>query len=329
MRFVIFGAGAVGGVIGGRLAQHGHDVVLLARGDHLDVLRRDGLRLVDGDGATTLRLPAAGHPGEIDWRPGDVVILAVKSQHTVAALNALAEHAPDDIPLVCAQNGVQNERMALRRFARVHAMCVMCPSTYLEPGVVESGRGPVSGTLDVGRYPGGVDEVDGAVAAALAASTFLSVPRPDIMRWKYAKLLLNLGNAVQAVCGLDPATLDLFRQARDEGRAVLDAAGIAVTGAEEERARRAEMGDNRFAAEGDRRGGSSWQSLQRGAGSIETDYLNGEIVLLGRLHGVPTPVNAVLQRLANDAARLGRAPGSRAVAAVQAEIDRAAADAAA
>ena len=59
-----------------------------------------------------------------------------------------------------------------------------------------------------------------------------------------------------------------------------------------------------------RGGGSSWQSLTRGTGSIEADYLNGEIVLLGREHGVPTPVNELLQRLANQFARERRAPGS-------------------
>ena len=55
---------------------------------------------------------------------------------------------------------------------------------------------------------------------------------------------------------------------------------------------------------------SIWQSLERRLGSIETDYLNGEIVLLGRLHGVPTPVNEVLQRLANDLARRRAEPGT-------------------
>jgi 2-dehydropantoate 2-reductase len=63
--------------------------------------------------------------------------------------------------------------------------------------------------------------------------------------------------------------------------------------------------------EGQRRGGgSTWQSLERGLGSVETDYLNGEIVLLGRLHGVPTPVNALMQRLTAQAARDGVAAGS-------------------
>jgi 2-dehydropantoate 2-reductase len=60
----------------------------------------------------------------------------------------------------------------------------------------------------------------------------------------------------------------------------------------------------------DRRGGSSWQSLARGLGSVETDYLTGEIVLLGRLHGVPTPANELLQRLANEMAAERRRPGS-------------------
>jgi 2-dehydropantoate 2-reductase len=55
--------------------------------------------------------------------------------------------------------------------------------------------------------------------------------------------------------------------------------------------------------------GSSWQSLQRGLGSIEADFLNGEIVRLGRLHGIPTPYNAVLQEVANAMAARREKPG--------------------
>jgi 2-dehydropantoate 2-reductase len=61
---------------------------------------------------------------------------------------------------------------------------------------------------------------------------------------------------------------------------------------------------------------STWQSLQRGTGRIEVDYLNGEVVLLGRLYGVPTPVNAEVQRLANRIARDGADPDPAAVAAL-------------
>ena len=60
---------------------------------------------------------------------------------------------------------------------------------------------------------------------------------------------------------------------------------------------------------GEWQGGSSWQSLARGTGSIEAEFLNGEIVLLGALHGVPTPVNALLQRLAIRAAAEGAGAG--------------------
>jgi len=68
-------------------------------------------------------------------------------------------------------------------------------------------------------------------------------------------------------------------------------------------------------------GGSSWQSLARGSGSVEADYLNGEIVLLGRLQGVPTPVNELAQRVANRMARECAAPGSVAAAEIEAELD--------
>jgi 2-dehydropantoate 2-reductase len=61
--------------------------------------------------------------------------------------------------------------------------------------------------------------------------------------------------------------------------------------------------------EAPRLGGSTWQSLARESGSAEVDYLNGEIALLGRLHGVPTPLNDLLQRLVTEYARDRRKPG--------------------
>jgi 2-dehydropantoate 2-reductase len=156
------------------------------------------------------------------------------------------------------------------------------------------------------------------MAAALGASTFLSVARPDIMRWKYRKLLQNLSNAADALCGRDGRDSALAKEAQREGEAVLQAAGIPVATAEEDRAHRAGHLQMRNTASGGWSGGSSWQSLARGTGSIEVEYLNGEIVLLGALHGVPTPVNALLQRLALEAAREGRPPGSWRIAELSA-----------
>ncbi len=68
MRYVIYGAGAIGGTIGARLAQHGHDVALIARGPHLEALRDDGLTLRTPDETVTQKIAVAGHPHEIDWR---------------------------------------------------------------------------------------------------------------------------------------------------------------------------------------------------------------------------------------------------------------------
>jgi 2-dehydropantoate 2-reductase len=326
MRFVIYGAGAIGGTIGGRLFEAGHDVTLIARGAHAQVLRDRGLELASAAGATTLRVPTVEHPSEAGLRPGDVVVLAMKGQDTPAALDALATAAPGDVAdglaIVCAQNGVENERVVLRRFPRVYGMSVMCPATHLEPGRVLVGSSPISGLLDLGRYPvAPADDTARAIAAALRASTFESEALDDIMRWKYRKLVMNLANAATAVCGPGDDLGPLVRRLRDEGEACLAAAGVEVASREEDRERR---GDKLTMAPVDgqeRGGGSSWQSLVRGLGSIETDYLTGEIVLLGRLHGVPTPANALLQRLAGTLARERQAPGTHTVADVMALID--------
>jgi 2-dehydropantoate 2-reductase len=320
VRFVILGAGGIGGVIGARLHQSGHAVALIARGRHLDVIRERGLRIESADETATLRIPVAGHPSEVGLREGDVVLLAVKSQDTREALASLRASAPDAIPVVCAQNGVANEREAARWFENVYALCVMCPTAHLVPGVVQAYSSPTTGILDVGRHPTGVDDVSRALAAALARSTFASEPRPDVMRWKYAKLLMNLGNAIEALCGPHARAGELAQRVEAEGVACLRAAGIDFASREEDRARRGEILRLRPIGGARRGGGSTWQSLERQSGSVETDYLNGEIVLLGRLHGVPTPANALLQRTMARAARELWTPGSLAPEALLAQL---------
>lgn len=315
-RYVIYGAGAIGGVIGAGLAKGGHDVALIARGEHLTALQERGLELRSAAGTEVLELPAVEDPADLKPTGDDVVILAMKTQDTEAALERLAAAAPPDIAVVCAQNGVENERLALRRFADVYGMCVMLPGVHLEPGVVEGSGSPVYGVLDVGRYPAGIDDTARAIAAALDGSGFRSRADDAVMRYKYAKLRINTGNALDAACGRSSRGSELASRAAREALAVFDAAGIDVATKDEEAARR--EGFSSVQVDGQRRAGSSsWQSLAKGSGTIEADYLNGEIVLLGRLHGVPTPVNAVLQRLANQLARDGAEPGSVALADVE------------
>lgn len=316
MRYVVIGAGAIGGVVGGRLFQHGHDVVLVARGAHHDAIRERGLTIQCPTGEVTLAVPVVDRVDRLDLDADDVVLLAVKSQDTAGVVAALDPMAPRGLPVVSLQNGLENERVLLRHFDPVYGVCVMFPATHVEAGVVQANSTPVEGILDVGRYPAGrvdaeaTDGIAGALATAFHDAGFVSEVRPDIVRWKAAKLLLNLANAIDAVCGLEGAGGELFERARDEGRRCLAAAGIDHVSDEEDAARRGDLLQLR-PIDGQRRVGSSGrQSLARRAGAIESDYLNGEIVLLGRLHDIPTPTNALLQRLANQWARERRPPAS-------------------
>jgi 2-dehydropantoate 2-reductase len=324
MRYIIIGAGAIGATIGARLFEGGHEVMLVARGEHHAALRDGGLRFATPAGAVTLPVPVVAGPGELSLSDNDALILAVKTQDVAAALDAWAWQpvtgggvAAQSLPVFCAQNGVASERLALRRFRHVYGVCVWLPATHLQPGAVEAQGAPRSGLLPVGRYPAGADETARQVAGDLTRSTFLAPVHADVMRYKYGKLLTNLANAVEAVLGLAPArdengadAAGLRRRARDEGAAVLGAAGIDYASPAELAVLRGDQVEVKPVNGARRGGGSSWQSLTRGTGSIEADYLNGEIVLLGRQHGIPTPVNELLQRLANQFAAERRAPGS-------------------
>jgi 2-dehydropantoate 2-reductase len=314
MRFVVYGAGAIGGVIGGRLVEHGHDVALIARGAHYEAIRDHGLTIESPDGTVTVEVEAVGHPSKLGFTDADIVILATKSQDTLAALTALAGATAPTTPVVCAQNGVENERVALRWFANVYGMCVMCPAAHLVPGVVQAYSSPTPGILHVGRFPVGIDDVAEHIAAALRDATFASEARPDIMRWKYTKLLMNLANAAEAAFAPSDARNAVGTRVREEGAQVLRAAGIAFATNDEDAALRGDTLRIRPIGSERRGGGSSWQSLERRTGSVESDYLNGEIVALARLHGVPAPVNEALARLCVDMARDRAAPQSRSAA---------------
>ncbi|WP_042417535.1 ketopantoate reductase family protein [Streptacidiphilus anmyonensis] len=331
MRYVIVGAGAVGGAMGGRLAQSGHEVALVARGAHLDALRTDGLRLVTPQGTERMRIPAYAHHEDLGpLRPDDVLVLAVKSQDTEAVLRDWARAAVsgggtagETLPVVCAQNGVANEGAALRYFADVVGMCVWLPATHLQPGTVVTHCAPLSGILTLGGFTSAADRFAARIAADLKDSMFDAPVVPDVMRWKYGKLLNNLANALEALVGREgiPNAADLWQIVRAEGVAVLDAAGIAYSTEEE---RQAVQGGRMGVVpipDVVRAGGSTWQSLTRGGG-VEVDFLNGEISMLGRLHGVPTPANDLVRREVIRLAAEGLPPGSAAPAELRSELAR-------
>jgi 2-dehydropantoate 2-reductase len=314
VRYVIFGAGAVGGLIGARLHQSGHQVQLIARGAHYEAIERHGLTMLSPSERETFRIPVAPDASAAELHAQDVILLCVKAQDTWGALLAIRDAAPHlQLPIVCMQNGVASEEMALRLFPEVHGAVVLVPAEHLEPGVVAGYGARLSGRIDLGRYPDGIDTRSQQISEALAASQFESEPRARIMAHKYAKLIQNLANGVEAICGPGQGhgpNGELIERLRTEGRAVLSAAQIEfeVDDVADVAGRWAQIGvapiDGR-----QHQGGSGWQSVIRGAGSIETDYLNGEVVLLGRRLGVGTPLNEVVQGLARETISAGREPG--------------------
>jgi 2-dehydropantoate 2-reductase len=318
MRLVILGAGAIGGVVAAHLARAGRDVLLLARGKQLTTIREGGLRVERPD-MTFVSHPDVADPREtIAWRNDDVLVVAVKTQDVATALAEIAP--PPHVPIACMTNGIEAERVALRYARDVYAVCVVMPATYLVPGLVQVWAAPTPGLFDLGRYPDGTGEHADALAGELATAHFACEVRTTIMKWKRGKLLSNLANGAEALCGPLARRGPLAEAARAEGRACFAAANLSCSTEAEDFARRADFVSKPIAG-ATRSGGSTWQSLARGQHALETDYLNGEIVLLGRLHGVPTPINEALQRIVAEAARAGATPGSMPLDELAARVE--------
>ena len=316
MHHVILGAGGIGGGIGARLVLAGSDVTLIARGAHLERMQREGLRLRTPEQDVTLEVTAVGDHSEVAWRGDEVVLLTVKSQDTAAALDQLLATAGPGVPVVCAQNGVENERIAARRFERVYGMLLNFPATFLTPGEVLLHGIPRSGVLDAGCYPRGLDATVEELCAHLETANFAAAADAAVMRKKYAKLLMNLGNAVQALAETRDAG-GIHRALRAEALACYEAAGIDYMPLEELVAAARPHYTVGQIEGAPRVGGSTWQGLVRGTGSVEVDHLNGEIVLLGAQHGVPTPYNRAVQQLLVEAVAGGAAPGSTSLEAIE------------
>ncbi len=316
MRFIIYGVGAIGGALAVKLSLAGHDVIGIARGAQLDAIRTNGLLMRTPDGDLRARFAVVAHPSEIAFRDDDVVFLTMKTQHTGDALKDLRDAGLRRQAIVCAQNGVSNEPMALRYFDSVYGAMVEMPVSFLTPGEIVAFRHPRPGLLEIGRYPKGASEMATKLCASLEQAGFLGVARDDIMRRKYGKIFVNLANGIDIALGAAARDSAFVARARDEARAVFAAAGIAyadITAPDPARDALMRPGTVEGVVGV---GSSAAQSLARGAGSVEVDYLNGEIAYLGRLHGVETPVNAFFTELAARLVAQGAKPGSMTEAEV-------------
>ncbi len=280
----------------------------------LQAVQANGLRFRAPDLDETLAVPCVATPANIAWRPDDAILLCVKSQDTQGALEDLRNAGVTDQPIFCAQNGIANERAALRLFPNVHGVTVMMPAKYTNAGEVAVFTRPKFGIFDLGRFPGGSDGDDHRMAAALDAAQIGAFVQDDVMASKRGKLLMNLGNILKAAAGHKADIRALQHRVRAEAEAVFKAAGLSWEDVDDRDPRRATLIQPVDALPGvERAGGSTNQSLLRGATSFETDYLNGEIALMGRLHGVETPLNARLCRVASQLSRDQAAPGEMTI----------------
>ncbi|MBE9639461.1 ketopantoate reductase family protein [Salipiger mangrovisoli] len=319
-RVVILGVGAVGGTLAVALTEAGEDVLGIARGAQLEAIRAGGLTLRTADGDRHASFACVASPAEAQLRDDDVIFLCVKTQHTEAALMQLRDAGLRDQHVFCFQNGVENERLALRYFHNVHGVTVMLPADFVQPGEVVCYGAPCIGSFDIGRFPAGSDAADAALVARLEAAGFPSAVREAVMQRKYGKLLMNLGNIVGAALGEEIDGTAVTAALKAEAEAVMAKAGIAWSDPAEDDDKRAAQLKIVEVPGVTRVGSSTAQSLARGAGSVETDYLNGEVSLLGRQLGVATPGNDWFTQLAARLVRNGAAPGAVTLAEVEAAL---------
>ncbi len=318
MRIIVYGVGAIGGTVAALLSLSGYSVVGIARGRQLEAIRSDGLRLHTPTGTRTARFPVVSDPEEITFGADDFVLLTMKGQDTPQALLRLKSTGVVEQPIFCFQNGVANELLALRFFENVYGVTVMLPADYDTPGEVAAYGAPKIGIFDIGRYPAGSDDTVERLCQALDASGFVTNPRNDVMSSKYRKLLLNLHNIVEVVLSDQDIRGKWRDRLRTEGEAVLSTAGIEWD--KSDALARKDMTISTIPGR-KRIGSSTLQSAVRGTGSLETDYLNGEIVLLGRLNNVATPVNAAFCRLSAEIASGRMKPQSATDEAVSSVVD--------
>jgi 2-dehydropantoate 2-reductase len=284
-RLAVMGAGAVGCYYGAMLARAGHDVTLIGRAQHVDEMKRAGLRLETK--AFDERVPVRASTNADAVRDASLILFCVKSQDTEAAGAALKPHVAREAAIVTLQNGVDNAE----RLASVLGREVLAAAVYA--AVEMAGAGHVRhhgrGELVIGR---------GAASAALARIfTDAGVPvevSDNIASVMWAKLIANCAyNALSAIPQLPYGRLvqgagvpAVMRDVVDECLAVARAAGISVPGDQQEAVRRIAltMADQYS---------STAQDLARGK-KTEIEHLNGVVVRKGEALGVATPVNRTL-----------------------------------
>lgn len=283
------GAGAVGCYYGGVLARAGHDVVLIARAQHVEAITRDGLHMETRSFDEHVRLAASSEPGAVQG--AQLVLFCVKSTDTEAAGALIRPHLAPDALVLCLQNGVDNAdrlRTVLPQHT-VAAAVVYVATEMAGPGHVKHhGRG------ELVIEP---SQASQAVAQALIAAGVPTEISDNVRGALWAKLILNCAyNAVSAITQrpygqtvAGEGVPDLMRDVVAECLAVAQAEGVQVAGD-------VYAAVDKLAASMPSQFSSTAQDLARGK-PTEIDYLNGLIVKRGAALGIATPANRVLWAL--------------------------------
>jgi len=288
MKVAIYGAGGVGGYFGGRLAQTGADVHLIARGDHLDALTRDGLTVESVHGDFHVDLPVTDDPADIG--PCDYVLFCVKSYDTEAAARRLDPLLKEDTAVVSLQNGVDNEEVLADVVGEEHVMggVAYIFSTIGDPGVVQHTGGPariVFGELDGARSDRAEAFLDACEAADFEAD--LSTDVRAVLWTKFALICAQAGAtaAVRLPIGEireTEASWAMYRRLVEEVCAVADAEGVDLA---------PDVVESRlaFAQELDAGAYSSLHYDMTHGKRMELDAVTGSVVRRARENDVPVP----------------------------------------
>ncbi len=293
MRWLIMGAGATGGYVGGRLAAAGLPVTFVARGAHLAALQAHGLRLHSTQGDLHIPITAVGRPTGAE--PVDVVLFAVKSYDTDAAMAQVADAVGPHTAILCIQNGVDNEERLAERFgaARVLGGAIRIEATIAAPGVIVHSS-PFA-RLEFGPWQGAAGPREQAVLADLRQAGIDATLVADARRAVWEKFLFlcpsaGVTSVTRAAIGevlACPESRELLQQAVAEVATLAAARGV-------------DLGDDAVArtmAFMDGLPPTMRTSMQRDVEQgrrIELDALSGTVVRYGRAAGVPTPAHAFL-----------------------------------
>jgi 2-dehydropantoate 2-reductase len=296
MRITIVGAGAMGCLFGAYLFRAGEDVALVDSWiEHVEALRRGGLRLQEGGELLTFRVPA--YPAGEAIRPAELVLLFVKANHTRSTLEELPALLAPGGAVLTLQNGLGSGDLLSEALGADSVLVGVTAqgATRLGPAAIRHGG---SGETIVGAFRG-EHPLLGRAAETFSRAGLPARAVRDIRPLVWKKLAVNCGiNALTALTGIRngrvpeiPAAATLLRDAVAEVAAVGRAAGVELGEA-------SELGEQVLAvatATAENRS-SMGQDVDRRA-PTEIDFINGAIVREGERLGVATPVNAVFTRL--------------------------------